>query len=176
MLFRHSYMNLSKLSKRQVANRKSAGSKLSLRQSLCPRDLSDPGRLAEQSLNLVVSICSTLPKSLGIWGLLEDHVLVILGSLLPSPVHRCVLSQFNRVWLFASLWTVARQTFLCPWDPLDKNTGVDGHALSRGSSWPRNWTHVSYVSCINRQVLYHERHLGSQCLANTWGLNCLEDS
>ena len=25
---------------------------------------------------------------------------------------------------------------------------------SRGSSWPRDWTHVSYVACISRQVLY----------------------
>ena len=25
---------------------------------------------------------------------------------------------------------------------------------SRGSSWPRDWTHISYVSCISRQVLY----------------------
>ena len=26
---------------------------------------------------------------------------------------------------------------------------------SRGSSWPRDRTHVSYISCIGRQVLYH---------------------
>ena len=26
---------------------------------------------------------------------------------------------------------------------------------SRGSSWPRDWTLVSYVSCIGRWVLYH---------------------
>ena len=25
----------------------------------------------------------------------------------------------------------------------------------RGSSWPRDWTGVSYVSCIGRRVLYH---------------------
>ena len=28
-------------------------------------------------------------------------------------------------------------------------------SCSRGSSWPRNQTHVSYVSCIGRRVLYH---------------------
>ena len=28
---------------------------------------------------------------------------------------------------------------------------------SRGSSWPRNQTHVSCVSCIGRWVLYHPR-------------------
>ena len=27
--------------------------------------------------------------------------------------------------------------------------------FSRGSSWPRNRTHVSYVSCISRWVLHH---------------------
>ena len=27
--------------------------------------------------------------------------------------------------------------------------------FSRGSSWPRNWTHISYISCIGRQVPYH---------------------
>ena len=26
---------------------------------------------------------------------------------------------------------------------------------SRGSSWPRNWTHISCVSCTSRLVLYH---------------------
>ena len=28
-------------------------------------------------------------------------------------------------------------------------------SYSRGSSWPRDWTHVSYLSCIGRWVLYH---------------------
>ena len=32
---------------------------------------------------------------------------------------------------------------------------------SRRSSWPRDWTGVSYVCCIDRQVLYHWHHLGS---------------
>ena len=31
---------------------------------------------------------------------------------------------------------------------------------SRGSSQPRDRTHVSYVSCIGRWVLYHYCHLG----------------
>ena len=29
---------------------------------------------------------------------------------------------------------------------------------SKGSSWPRNWTRISYVSCIGRWVLYHWSH------------------
>ena len=32
---------------------------------------------------------------------------------------------------------------------------------SRGSSQPRDQTHVSFISCIGRQVLYHQRHLGN---------------
>ena len=32
---------------------------------------------------------------------------------------------------------------------------------SRGSSWPRDQTHFSYVFCIGRQVLYPSRLLGS---------------
>jgi len=31
----------------------------------------------------------------------------------------------------------------------------------RGSSWPKDRTQVSYVSCIGRWVLYHQHHLGS---------------
>ena len=31
--------------------------------------------------------------------------------------------------------------------------------FSRRSSWPRDWTHISYVSFIGRLVLYHQCHL-----------------
>ena len=34
-------------------------------------------------------------------------------------------------------------------------------ASSRGSSQLRRQTHISYISCTGRQVLYHQRHLGS---------------
>ena len=30
---------------------------------------------------------------------------------------------------------------------------------SRGSSWPKDWTNISYISCIGRWVLYHQCHL-----------------
>ena len=32
---------------------------------------------------------------------------------------------------------------------------------SRGSSQPKDQNHISYVSCISRQILYHQHHLGS---------------
>ena len=40
---------------------------------------------------------------------------------------------------------------LCPWDFLDKNTGVGCHLFSRGSSWCKDQTCGSY---IGKQVLY----------------------
>ena len=36
--------------------------------------------------------------------------------------------------------------------------------FSRGSFWPRDWTHISYISFISRKVLYHYHHLGSPSL------------
>lgn len=35
-----------------------------------------------------------------------------------------------------------------------KNTGVGYHCLLQGTSWPKDWTHVSCVSCIGRRILY----------------------
>ena len=32
---------------------------------------------------------------------------------------------------------------------------------SRGSSWPRDWTHVSYISCVGRRALYCCHRLGN---------------
>ena len=41
-----------------------------------------------------------------------------------------VLSHFSRVWLFVTLWTIAR--LLLPWDSPSKNIGVGCHALLHG--------------------------------------------
>ena len=38
---------------------------------------------------------------------------------------------------------------------------------SRRSSQPRDRTSVSSISCIGRQVLYHQRHLGSPYMQST---------
>ena len=50
---------------------------------------------------------------------------------------------------------------LCPWDSPGKTTGWVAMSFSRGSCQPRDRTRVFYVSCIGRQVLYHQCHLGS---------------
>ena len=49
---------------------------------------------------------------------------------------------------------------LCPWDSPGKNTGVIAISYSRGSSSPRDWTHVCYFSCLDKWVLSHYCHLG----------------
>ena len=69
------------------------------------------------------------------------------------------------------------QLCLTLWDPLDCSLpGTFVHGVlqarvlewftlpfSRGSSHPRDRTHISYISCIDRRVLYHWCHLGSPC-------------
>ena len=61
------------------------------------------------------------------------------------------------------------------WAPMDHSSpGSSVHGIlqartpetvampsSKGSSGPRDWTHVSYISYIGRWVLYHQGHLGS---------------
>ena len=60
---------------------------------------------------------------------------------------------------------------------------------SRGSSRPRDETRVFYVSCIGRQILHHQRHLGSplypsavqwsscvQLFATPWTIHSMEFS
>ena len=86
----------------------------------------------------------------------------------------CMLNHFSHAWLF---------------NPVDSSPpGSSVHGIlqarilewsamtsSRGSSPPRDWSPVSYVSCVGEQVLYHWCHLGSpwrQCGASldneTW--------
>ena len=57
----------------------------------------------------------------------------------------CVLSHFS---LADSLppHGLYPARLLCPWDSSGKNTGVGCHASSRGSSRPRNQTHVSCIA------------------------------
>ena len=73
----------------------------------------------------------------------------------------CVLSCFSYIWLFANLWTVAHQAPLSMGILQTRILKWVAVPSSSGSSWPMDWTHVSYVSCIGRWVLYHWCHLGS---------------
>ena len=55
---------------------------------------------------------------------------------------------------------------LCPLDCSPPGSSIHGIfqarileqvaiSYSRGSSWPRGWTHVSWVSCLGQWILYH---------------------
>ena len=63
----------------------------------------------------------------------------------------CVLSHFNRVQLFVTLWTKDSQAPLS----LGSEYWLEWVSMpfTRGSSQSSDQTHVSYVSCIDRQVL-----------------------
>ena len=55
-------------------------------------------------------------------------------------------SVLSREWFFAILWTIAHQASQS-WDFLGKNTGLcDAISSSRGSSWPRDRTHISCLA------------------------------
>ena len=63
----------------------------------------------------------------------------------------CILSH---VQLFAALWIIAHQS---P-QPMEFSRQEYWSGLpscSRGSSWPRDWTHVSCIFCTGRWILYH---------------------
>ena len=71
-----------------------------------------------------------------------------------------VLSRYSRVWLFATLWTVACQA------PLTLGFSRQEHwsglpMPSRGPSPQQGSSPSLYVSYIGRCVLYHWCHLGS---------------
>ena len=44
---------------------------------------------------------------------------------------------------------------LFPWDSPGMNTGVDYHFLLQGISWPRNQTHICFISCIEGGFFTH---------------------
>ena len=60
-----------------------------------------------------------------------------------------MLAKLLQVYPTVTPWTVACQAPLSM-DFLGKNTGVVAKPSSRGSSRPRGWTPVSFVSCIAR--------------------------
>ena len=78
------------------------------------------------------------------------------GATCQKRLRVCVLGRFSHVRLFAIPWMVCSllgsslhgilQAGVLEWVAIP---------FSRGFSWPRDWTHVSHVSCIGRQILYH---------------------
>ena len=95
----------------------------------------------------------------GIWGMsdcLKNIGQMTLQSVPKwerSTIFAC-MHVLSRVWLFVTLCIVAHilllhgifQTRI----PLSA-----ANSYSRGSSWPRDRTHISCISCIGKQILYH---------------------
>ena len=96
----------------------------------------------------------------------------VLRSHLPPTTGRLAFPWSNGLtggWAWACVPAQSLQSCLTLCDPVDCSplgSSVLGilqarvlqwvaMLSSRGSSRPRDWTHVSYVSCIGRQVLYH---------------------
>ena len=68
--------------------------------------------------------------------------------------------------LLSTSWTVICKLHPA-WNFLRKNSRVVAISCSRGSSQPRDQTHISCISCIGKQILYHcttwEAHSGHAC-------------
>ena len=82
-------------------------------------------------------------------GRLHQEQSKTLGS--PSVWCVCRLSQFSHVWFFVTRWIRLLfpgilQARILQWVAMPS---------PRGSSQPRDWTCISYVSCTGRQVVYH---------------------
>ena len=68
------------------------------------------------------------------------------------PVHTQLLS---RVWLFVTSWTVVQQAPLSMWFSRQKYWSGLPFPPPGDPPDPRDWTYVSSVFCISRQILYH---------------------
>ena len=65
--------------------------------------------------------------------------------------------------------------FLCPWISQARILEWVAISFSRGSSGPRDWTHVSCMSYINRQILYHWATWEASAIANSTSIPCCSD-
>ena len=81
------------------------------------------------------------------------HYFITLCVLALFLINMCMLSQFNHVWLFVTLWIVAHQAPLSMAFSRQECWSGLSCPPSGGSFWPRDWTHVSYVSCIAGRFL-----------------------
>ena len=102
--------------------------------------------------------CSSVQDSAPPHTLLCSHNLCLKLTLLSLGVCVCTcVCVLSHMQLSVAPWPITRR-LLCPWNFPSKNTEVGCHFLLQGSSQPRNWTHIF---CIDRQILYHQHHLGS---------------
>ena len=90
--------------------------------------------------------------------------------------HLCMENRHTK-WCSVTPVFVCTQSLFCPilWDPVDcSSPGSSVHGIlqarileqiaiffSRGSFWPRDQTHISCISCIHSQILFHWATRGS---------------
>ena len=114
--------------------------------------------------------CQSLHKRLLIpsltSGVCSNATLSDKPTLLPAPLFYFTLWWW---WWFSHLSHV----FATPWTSL-RGSSVHGISQARilgwvatsfwGSSWSRDWTHISCVSCFGRRILYQLSHQGNSDL------------
>ena len=93
----------------------------------------------------------------------HGKVIPLLGS---QPA--CMCAKLLELWLTLRATGLQPAWLLFSWDSPGART-LEWVAVpsSRGSSRPRDQTHVSAISCTGRQALNQQRHLGS--LPVLWG-------
>ena len=80
----------------------------------------------------------------------------LVTSSFPHTGYAWVLHCFSCVGLFAALWTVAHpQGSSIHWILQARILEWVAMPFSKGSSQPRDPTWISYISCIDKWVLYH---------------------
>ena len=86
-------------------------------------------------------------KTSFLWMLHSDYFLLLCFQVLFLCDTVCA-QLLSRVWSFATPWTVARQAPLSMGFPRQEYWSGLPFPSPGGSSWPRDRTRISYVSCI----------------------------
>jgi hypothetical protein len=66
----------------------------------------------------------------------------------------CMLARMCSIWLFVAPGLLSAR-LLCPWNFPGKILERVDISSSRGSFQPRDWIHISCISCTGRRILYH---------------------
>ena len=77
----------------------------------------------------------------------------------------CMLSCLIPVWFFVTLWTIACQAPLSIGFSRQEYREWVAIPFSRGSSQQKDWTHVSYISCITGEFFTTSATYGPSFLA-----------
>ena len=80
-------------------------------------------------------------------------VILVLFTITKTCMRVWVLSNFSRVQLSVTLWTISHQVPL-PWGSPGKNTGVGCQALLQGIFLTQGSNLCLLVSCTDKRVLY----------------------